>query len=71
MKTLKSIKLQSGLKFKMPIYKTDIRKDGKQQYRVRINYTTNDGPHYFANHLCHHKHNYEKYSALFLNLLPV
>ena len=27
----------------MPIYKTDIRKDGKQQYRVRINYTTNDG----------------------------
>lgn len=29
----------------MPIYKTDIRKDGKQQYRVRVNYTTNDGKH--------------------------
>lgn len=29
----------------MPIYKTDRRKDGKQQYRVRINYTDKDGNH--------------------------
>lgn len=27
----------------MPIYKTDIKKDGLQQYRVRINYTGRDG----------------------------
>lgn len=29
----------------MPIYKTDKRRDGKQQYRVRINYTDKDGKH--------------------------
>lgn len=27
----------------MPIYKTNRRKDGKQQYRVRVNYTDRDG----------------------------
>ena len=27
----------------MPIYKMDGKKDGKQQYRVRINYTDNTG----------------------------
>lgn len=29
----------------MPIYKTNRRKDGKQQYRVVVNYTTGDGQH--------------------------
>ena len=29
----------------MPIYKTNRRKDGKQQYRVVVNYTTGDGRH--------------------------
>jgi hypothetical protein len=27
----------------MPIYKTDKRKDGKQQYRVFVNYTDPEG----------------------------
>lgn len=27
----------------MPIYKTDQKKDGKQQYRVRINYVDQSG----------------------------
>ena len=27
----------------MPIYKMSGKKDGKQQYRVRINYTTREG----------------------------
>lgn len=29
----------------MPIYKTNRRKDGKQQYRVKVNYTDREGKH--------------------------
>lgn len=36
----------------MPIYKTNRRKDGKQQYRVVVNYTTGDGKYKRKEQVC-------------------